>query len=617
MQTQAADKILSDQTDIAYRLQIHSRKLINTWKRLSPELFSVEGEEFRTPSEYKLTLDTLRDTILQAEKRREAKKRSWVKERFLNFIDMMDNHKYLLEFIPKGDKYVSLFTGVISSAVKVSLEHRKISETFSMALLSITTELARVKRTEKISNSPQMRLLVVDLYVGFFQMLCGYMDWLQMGTLGRFWASCSGNFYAKNVEILTKQVQESVRQIENEADLVLQSRMKDVHTIVGLVGEGLAQRTIGQGSRYDDEVMSREKLNRIGEMLGSSNVRALDSVEQQVAHEQTERAALKSAHANAIRVPTTAAVVSTPTAEPRPEANHVEQDVVMEIDEEETEEAFMHRSDLEQHIHHLLERYLEDGRTDVARQQKSSLSAILPREVVIHLQTWISEFKSSIRWVVGTPVSPFGSGLSVAALRLCDVSSEIGIPCISFICKQMYNFASPSSTNMKGKRFRLDLQEAGLIALLYSVITQLIYLLPDEPFPINPVLDRSNFEQLDGSMASAPVALRIIRELATYAPPSLIWVIDNLQLTESTTTMPHLREFIAFLREQTSATELSDEGGTQRLSKVCFTTDGNSFVLAEEVGVMERINASRISQRRPGTRLRGGQDVRDLGRRWQ
>lgn len=139
MQTQAADKILSDQTDVAYRLQIHSRKLINTWKRFSPELFSVEGEEFRTPSEYKLTLDTLRDTILQAERRREAKKRGWVKERFLNFIDMMDNHKYLLEFIPKGDKYVSLFTGVISSVVKVSFPNNNFDAPRSASRKSDST----------------------------------------------------------------------------------------------------------------------------------------------------------------------------------------------------------------------------------------------------------------------------------------------------------------------------------------------------------------------------------------------------------------------------------------------------------------------------------------------
>ncbi|KAJ4404087.1 hypothetical protein N0V85_004950 [Neurospora sp. IMI 360204] len=519
----------------------------------------------------------------------------------------MDNHKNLLEFIPKGDKYVSLFTGVISSVVKVSLEHRKISETFSMALQSITSELARVRRTEEISNSPEMRMLVVDLYVGVFQMLCGYMDWLQMSTLGRLMASCSGNFYAKNVEVLTKQVQDSVREIEKEANLVMQTRMKDVHSFVSLVEESLAQRAIGRESSHDNVVTIQEKLNRIGEMVGFSNVLTLGSVEQQVAH----------GHVNAVQMPTIVTAATTPsgTAEPGPDANQIEEDVVMGVDEE--EEPFMHRSDLEQHIHHLLERYLEDGRTDVARRPQNSLSAIIPREVVIRLQTWINEYQSRIRWVVGGHVSPFGSGLSVAALRLCDVSKEICLPCISFICKQMYSFASAISTTKKGKRFRLDLQEAGLIALLYLVITQLIYLLPDEPFPVNPVLDRSNFERLDGTMASAPTALQIIRELATYAPPSLIWVIDNLQLTESGTTMPYLREFVAFLREQERKTDAVDGGGAKRITKVCFTTDGNSFLLNQEIDdVRERINALRISQRRPGMRLRGGRDVRDLGRRW-
>lgn len=187
------------------------------------------------------------------------------------------------------------------------------------------------------------------------------------------------------------------------------------------------------------------------------------------------------------------------------------------------EKPLMHRSDLERYAPAFLSRYIEDGRSDVSRNPSDAFSTLLSSEVVAELQKWITAPKSNTVWVVGHLVSPFGSGLSVAALRVCEIAKEIRIPCISFICKQRFSFASSFSTIRKnGSTGKLDPKEAGLIALLYSVIAQLIHLLPDEPFSSSTVLEKGSFERLDGTMASASTALEIIRELAIHAPPSLI-----------------------------------------------------------------------------------------------
>lgn len=42
-----------------------------------------------------------------------------VKSYVVDFLEMMDDHSFLFKFIPTGDKYISLITGVISSVVKV------------------------------------------------------------------------------------------------------------------------------------------------------------------------------------------------------------------------------------------------------------------------------------------------------------------------------------------------------------------------------------------------------------------------------------------------------------------------------------------------------------------
>lgn len=237
--------------------------------------------------------------------------------------------------------------------------------------------------------------------------------------------------------------------------------------------------------------------------------------------------------------------------------------------------------------------YLEDGREDVSRVMLAAPSSSLPEEVMMQMQMWIQAPKSKMLWVGGDPVAPYGSGLSQTAMRLSTVSMEAGLPCVSFYCKPRYDFAKTS--HVSGR-------EAGLIALLYSVITQLTYLLPAE-FPATKDLDSDQFRLLDGSMDSVPVALRIIRALLTHAPPSLIWVLDGVQLAEDQATIPYLRTFMEILREQED----------QRVSKVCFTTDGNSRALMSSMRAHERVDASRMTHRIPGRALIGGRDISELG----
>lgn len=95
----------------------------------------------------------------------------------------------------------------------------------------------------------------------------------------------------------------------------------------------------------------------------------------------------------------------------------------------------------------------------------------------------------------------------------------------------------------------------------------------------------------------------------------MIWILDNIQLIESKTTMRYLREFVEFLREQERRTNAAHEERKKPYSKVCFTTDGNSWLLSRTIGVRERLDASRMGQRRPGRPFMGGADVSELGRR--
>ena len=143
--------------------------------------------------------------------------------------------------------------------------------------------------------------------------------------------------------------------------------------------------------------------------------------------------------------------------------------------------------------------------------------------------------------------------------------------------------------------------EAATIAFFHTILTQLVRLLPAE-FEATEELDLNQFTLLDGTIGTLPVALDLIEKLVAYAPPLLIWVINGMQLMESETTYQYLTRFVQILRRQ----------GKWTLSRVCLTTDGNSAVLNGTVNVTERVDASRLSQARPGQVLKGSASIHTL-----
>ncbi|KAI0119463.1 hypothetical protein F4814DRAFT_447278 [Daldinia grandis] len=196
--------------------------------------------------------------------------------------------------------------------------------------------------------------------------------------------------------------------------------------------------------------------------------------------------------------------------------------------------------------------------------------APLPDGVVTELQKWLGEEKSRMIWIQGLPNSICGSNLSLAAVRIASMFQEDNMPCISFFVKPVSNSA-PSDPQ----------HQAAVIALLYSIIAQLIYLLPIE-FEDTDKLDEDKFLQLDGSFGSASVALQIIQALLKHAPRALVWVLDGFQRAENQETTPHLEALLDVLRAQES----------MRTSRVCFTTDDISAVLYRRLHVLEQFYAS-------------------------
>lgn len=222
--------------------------------------------------------------------------------------------------------------------------------------------------------------------------------------------------------------------------------------------------------------------------------------------------------------------------------------------------------------------------------------APLPQEIMSEFSRWIKAPKSRIMWVQGTPSTSGTSPLSLAATQVCDFSLKLGIPCVSFFFKPRYNIPSGSADPVSHKK-------AACISMLYSLVSQLVHLLPyDFRADHDGDFGEDQFRLLDGSFQSANTALKMLDALLDHATPSLVCVVDGIQFGEGPTITAYFESFLEILRLHQG----------QRICKMCFTTQGGSTALSRSVNVWERVDASRMAQDRPGNPLRGGSSVSEL-----
>ncbi|KAJ4247112.1 hypothetical protein NW762_013250 [Fusarium torreyae] len=552
-------------------LEEQRQKVVDLWKRFEHH-FPSESNSLQTPNSVP-AIATLYEAIGQAQIAWQAKQEQGVRpvrDRFFNFAETMNEYSYLFSIIPNGDKYTSLITGVVSSVVKVSVNYRKVAEGFSEALSDVSDHLRSVKKIFKGTDSPDMRHHVIKLYCEIFELLCHALTWFT-SKRKRIGAAFKKNFHDDTVVSLLNKIEKTITAIDREANYIAHGQVREIYEMVLDPRLEDRLRSVGVQSRRDGEAAVEGKLDRMKDAIGFQSTQSL--------------------------------VLSGKNSEERSQPD----DLVEEIGSADeptvlaTEDEFIDSTSSEDEIEEQCSRYdIERFSAHLVDYRENSVQApsplrgdpvsLLPHEVILKIQQWINAPESKTIWVQGPPSMPHNSIVSRAAAKVYDLSFQTRLPCVVFFCQPRYTFARDKGLTQK---------EAGLIALLYTVIRQLVCLLPTG-FPATEGLGEKNFHLLNGSMKSVSEALNLIRALLTHAPSTLIWVVDGLQLVEDKTTIPFLREFVDILKAQQTA----------GVHKVFFTTQGNSSVLARGVDFRERVDASRTAP--PGAVLRGGSDIRQL-----
>ncbi|KAB5582348.1 hypothetical protein GE09DRAFT_264312 [Coniochaeta sp. 2T2.1] len=193
---------------------------------------------------------------------------------------------------------------------------------------------------------------------------------------------------------------------------------------------------------------------------------------------------------------------------------------------------------------------IEENREEVSKWYADGICTKVHGDVLTNIQSWVSRPTSKLLWVEATALR---SIISSTAFGISQMLTDAGIPCISFFPKR------------RSRR--------GLSSLLYSIITQLIKMAPDD-FEADVSFEEEDFAKLDGTVESAERALEMIRELLTVAPTKVFFVIDRIELCELRESRRYVRLLIEILREQARKTVV----------KGLFTTAGETRIMLSLFG---------------------------------
>ncbi|KAI0454811.1 hypothetical protein F5B21DRAFT_474335 [Xylaria acuta] len=539
-------------------LQREAKEAANLWRNLKLDIGDLELSGDQIP-----TITTLWAAVNQAQSRWVNKSESGfgkAKTQLFSFLETMDSHRYLFSIIPNGDKYTSLITGVITSIVKASVNHETMAEGFSRALQDISRDLNFVRRGTLLCNTAEMKGHIVLLYKEVFAFLCHTLKWYN-SSWNRFRKAFDNRFYDKNVEQRVKRIQGLVQRVRDEINLMSDRMVQDIHSeqragftaTINLINtrigelEGDLDAKFARFSRNLGEQMCKTLMANAQHDLSNSrnNHLILQDISDISTNDLSRSAATRTRTELETFLPALAPLISSAKADPSWDT------------------------------------------------ERASMPSI-PIEVATDIKRSIQTPGSTILWVEGPAYGPFEETLCSIGTGIWNEAEKSDIPCIGFFARVKYAF-EPRAGSTK---------TAGLVSMLYTMIDQLIAMVPPT-FPTTPSLADDAMGRLDGSVESIPASLETIRAMLSLINPGLVCVLCRFELVDSRETLPSLIEFVEILRDQPP----------ERRCKTIIISAGNCRALASTTSKLQRSDASRLALGGHRSLLHGGVAPNDISPR--
>ncbi|KAL2872517.1 uncharacterized protein BJX67DRAFT_10498 [Aspergillus lucknowensis] len=204
-----------------------------------------------------------------------------------------------------------------------------------------------------------------------------------------------------------------------------------------------------------------------------------------------------------------------------------------------------------------------DSEDQIADYQPD-VSVTVEDNVMEGLKQWATSTYSQILAIGSSPNTDSSSPVALISACYANLALDARLPVVSHFC-------SLPPTAKQG----LTLFQQGLIALVYSLIRQLIEHLP----PVangTPActIKAEHVTLLDGTLASWKEVLSLIDALLYYAPPLLLCIVDGLDKLQDPSTDEYIRSLVRIFVSHTRKPPDAIPGHPNVLLKALFTVAG-------------------------------------------
>lgn len=220
-----------------------------------------------------------------------------------------------------------------------------------------------------------------------------------------------------------------------------------------------------------------------------------------------------------------------------------------------------HRETLLEASEHLDEFIVGLDERDLALRRAPTLASQM---LASRLQAWSRSGAPQRLWVLGPAQFGVPSALVGAGVNVLRTSQFLQIPVLAHACDRGRAGSSQVSQ-----------EESGIIGLAYSLIRQLVAMLPDE-LQASQDLAPERFKKLDGTVDSWRDALDLFSSLMACSSPLLLCLIDGLNRLETGNALHMCEDLLDRLDESQDS-----DPDQERVIKLLFTSSGNCRTLRE------------------------------------
>ncbi|KAF3407889.1 hypothetical protein DPV78_000636 [Talaromyces pinophilus] len=488
------------------KLEIETRQLQRSWKEFQESLRYQEQKQ--QPEDLIREMRAAID-YWSAHRQRVLFRKSikWAQE----CLGTMDGHVILMQALPDPKRYCELFFGVVYSIVRAAREQYRVAEAFLKFLARINHA---VTSAVQINSTTEM---VATLYSQIFLFLGEFLrDYVTK--------ACCRLLYSHN-EDFKSNFNNLVTSVENLATMRLESAPESIdcadskacvalnhvdHARLEKVGlEGDARRHASQTTTVWQLIWNQRQQKLLNDKLAAEQTRILEaflaSLQAQVHQIEIDAECHRSGNCGML----------PPSTKGRNTDKKAVHKTTRALDSSKTSPKRRLLKVILQQDSSPLQDYFDNNEQiyPFGRDQRLEISSSIAKA----LFDWTQTNPSLPLAIEGSQPLGLPGRLTLVSACYITVARKRNIPVISHFC------ASSPRTDKK----------AGLIALVYSLIRQLIELVPPMlDCDSNCDLSGERFRRLNGTIGSWNDALAILDTLLRYTPPVLFCVIDALDVLE-------------------------------------------------------------------------------------